>query len=139
MTTNEKDLAEKLGISRAVLKGFRKEMAEGTDWAKVKGKIQYTEHGIALLEKELGLREVPDGFYFEDKEYKRVQVVRNWPFNKKILPCVDAMGKALMVRVRDNSNFRALLTTGDPMMLKVRKDGDGWTLEGRSPRYAGRW
>ena len=49
MTTNEKDLAEKLGISRAVLKGFRKEMAEGTDWAKVKGKIQYTEHGIALL------------------------------------------------------------------------------------------
>lgn len=139
MTTNEKDLAEKLGVSRAVLKGFRSEMKEGTDWKKVKGKIQYTEHGIALLEKKLGLREVPEGFYFEDKEYKEVQVSRTWPHNKRILTCVDAMGQEVMVRVRDNSNFRPHLTTGKPMILKVRKDGDGWTLEGRSPRYAGRW
>jgi hypothetical protein len=139
MTTIEADLSEKLGIPRIQLRKFRRDMDPGRDWGKEHGKIVYTLEGIRKLEELLGLRQTPEGFYFKDKEYKKVQVVRNWPLNKRVLTCRDEEGVELMVSVRDNSNFRPLLTTGDPMMLTVRRNGDGWTLEGRAPRYAGRW
>jgi hypothetical protein len=139
MTTIEADLSEKLGIPRIQLRKFRRDMDPGRDWGKEHGKIVYTLEGIRKLEELLGLRETPEGFYFKDKEYKKVQVVRNWPLNKRVLTCRDEEGVELMVSVRDDSNFRPLLTTGDPMMLTVRRNGDGWTLEGRAPRYAGRW
>ena len=132
-------MATKLGVPRSVLKGWRKAMVKGSDWMLEKGRVVFTAGGIRKLEEKLGLRQVPDGFYFTDKEYKRVQVKRNWPLNKRIVTCVDDDGAELTVRVRNNENFRPFLTTGKPMELTVRKDGDGWTLEGRCPRYVGRW
>jgi len=139
MTTNEEELATKLGVPRSVLKGWRRGMVKGSDWMLEKGRVAFTAGGIRKLEEKLGLRQIPEGFYFTDKEYKRVRVKRNWPLNKRIVTCVDDEGAELTVRVRNNENFRPFLTNGEPMELTVRKDGDGWTLEGRGPRYAGRW
>ncbi len=139
MTTNEKELAEKLGVPRSVLREFRREMEEGRDWGKVKGKITYTADGVRIIEEKLGLREIPEGFYFKDKEYKEVTVKRSGFQNKRVLLCVDEEGKTTWVRVRDNSNYCPYLTTGKPMTLTVRRDGDGWIKEGRGPRYVGRW
>jgi len=139
MTTNEKELAEKLGVPRSVLRGFRKEMKEGSDWGKVKGKIEYTAAGIEVIEEKLGLREIPEGFYFKDKEYRTLHVTRANFINKRIIHCEDDEGESYVVRVRSNENYRPYLTTGKPMMVKARKDEDGWTHEGRGPRYVGRW
>ena len=139
MTTNEEDLARKLGVPRSVLKGWRKDMVKGSDWMLETGRVVFTAGGIRKLEEKLGLRQIPDGFYFTDKEYKRVRVKRNWPHNKRIVTCIDDGGAELDVRVRNNENFRSFMTNGKPMELTVRKDGDGWTLEGRGPRYVGRW
>ena len=139
MTTNEAELAGKLGVPRETLKDLRKDMTPGKHWTKEKGRIVYTPEGIKELEKAMGLREVPEGFYFEEKEYKEVTVKRSGFPNRKVLLCVDAEGEELLVRVRDNSNYRPVLTNGEPMVLKVRRDGDGWVKEGRGPRYVGRW
>ena len=139
MTTLEVQLVERLGVPRRVLKEWRQDMKKGRDWMIERGKVAYTPDGVKKLEELLGLREVPEGFYFQDKEFKKVRVVRNWPHNKRILTCEDEDGVRMDVRVRNNENFRPMLTTGEPMELTVRKDGEGWTLEGRCPRYAGRW
>ena len=85
MTTNEAELAEKLGVPRATLKDLRKDMTPGKHWTKEKSRIVYTPEGIEVLEKAMGLREVPEGFYFEDKEYKEVTVKRSGFLNRKVV------------------------------------------------------
>ena len=62
----------------------------------------------------------------------------NFP-NSKIVLAEKKSGEEVWVRVKDNKNFRVIDYRGERMELSVVKDGAGWALNRRCPRWPGKW
>lgn len=52
---SEKDLAERLGLDPRKIAEFRKDNLNDDCWSIHAGKVEYTEAGVALIEKNLGV------------------------------------------------------------------------------------
>ena len=61
---------------------------------------------------------------------------------EKILEVLEGIredGTKVIVRVRDNTNFRPFHHNGSPMVFPARYDGRTWWINRNCPRQVGRW
>ena len=59
--------------------------------------------------------------------------------NRKVIKCQRECGQEINVWVSDSENYHHVMVNGDPMMVRVRFESDGWRATGKAPRYPGRW
>lgn len=124
----QSELAEFVGCSVADLREARRErMEEGVHWRKKGRRIEYLAEGVQLLE-DLSKQKLE----VSEPEIVEVEMVKHF-LNPRIMLC--RKGKDLIrVRVHDSGKY----VLG--MKLKVRKtSSDLWVIEGRAPRWRGRW
>ena len=119
----ERVLAANLGLARTVLTGFRKENLErGADW-RYEREVILTAKGTEKLRSHFALDAVPEVTLNEG-------IVKRWSFrNQRILELENGD----IVRVSNNQNFRP------GMVVKYRKEGPAYVLDGRTPRFPGKW
>lgn len=159
----EKELAERMGLSRPALRKMRGELLRQDEHFTVRehdGAILITDAGVAVLENAAGLKtgadenagldpaEAVDGFggvppfagAAENKPATVTATVEQWRFkNRRIIQCqitspAAMCGDKLMVRVPDNEKFR------EGMRVCALMDRPGYgTLKGRGPRWPGKW
>lgn len=134
----EKELHEKTGVPRAVLRKLRDRLPNG-EYESQQGKgVFYTDTGLRLVCKLLGI--VPGDLQVREERKVWAQVIKV-PGNRTLLICemvTDQRGKALdgMLRVKckNNGNFRP------GMLVPVREVvGDTAWLARPCPRYPGVW
>lgn len=138
-------LSEETGISRSVLKGFREKNLSAADWRTgPRGMVVWEESALrkargrwrdmnALIEKICGAEEGAEGPQ-ELAAVVTASVVRKFG-NPQLIEARTATA-AILVRVHDNKNF----VSG--MSIKARRpksSGSPWVLEGRCPRWPGRF
>jgi len=140
----EAELAEALGMGREDMRDLRKKhLVEHTDWQKVNNRVLLTPQASERLKKEVA------GLSPEKKENGALEaagreqgvqelVVANVP--QRNVRLLDARkkegGDMVRVMVRNNRNFLP------GMEIKAMPSGewlDVFVLEGRCPRYRGRW
>lgn len=157
----EGDLALEFGFSRAVLTDLRSHvLEEGADWKISKKRVLISPAGVAKLQKNLAEEpenEAPEpentgpalltlaqgenghGEAAGSGNEALLLVVSRVPgINRRILCAKRKEGDdaELRVRVKDNQNFMP------GMEFRARPDpiyADVYNLEGRTPRYRGRW
>ena len=141
----EEELAAELGISRDDIRDLRTTcLIEGQDWNRKKARVFFTAQGVQNLKKKVG---GGDGSDLEKKGaggagasaagVELLEVVTVPWRNHRILTARKKEGAGeVRVQVRDNRNFVA------GMEIKARPSGgfeDLFVLEGRAPRYRGKW
>jgi len=149
----EREFAAELGVAQSVLKDVRDgSLSRGVDWQLVKNEICYSDEGQKKLSAAL---EVPDSApngpagvsaptpapaavqakgYRAPKagEIRILKVVRTVR-NRHCVAAVDGEVPA-WVRVKDSRKFSG------GMELKAKfLEGDRWIIEGRGPRFRGRY
>jgi len=146
----EAAVADRLGLTREYVRHYRAQnLAEKKDWCLVGRAVALTETGAQALLAHLPAAagaavdlsgcEVPAG---EKKNGAAapvaaatldLKVFKILP-NPRFLLAIDAAGTRLQVAVKSSENFRPGMT------LRAKKDSRGhFTLEGRTPRYPGRY
>lgn len=142
----EEQLATATGIARTTLAEARIKtgLAEGTDWALVKGAILLTKNAVGKLMKGLGLEEAVDLEQLaaetdvSQKNGAAVIVqgkVAKLYLNKHVLG-VEVEGRGLVrVRVKDSAKFQR----GMVVPIVPEAGGEVWRLGRREPRSFGRW
>lgn len=133
----EDDLAQTLGLNRDEMRALRKNhLVEGVTWQRKAKRLWITPEGVAIIHGALG---VPAAIAPEKKEGARgneLKVTRIPTRNTRILEAQKKDGRTVRVRVPSNVNFLPGMT------ISAREEGpyaDVMTLEGRCPRYRGRW
>lgn len=127
-------VAERVGMSRPMLRGRRREMLEeGVDWKRERGSVVYAESGVVKLLGALG-GELP---LVETVEVvsqpvpvpvvRMVRVMRIW-LNKRRHLAGEIDGERVMVRVRNSGKFRV----GQELPCELR--GAVWWYVGRGAR-----
>ena len=127
------------------MRGEKGPLVEGTHWVREKRHVLFTEKGLEALKKMVGAG-MADGEKNGQEEALALvgaavlMVVTSVPkVNRRILCARKKEGEEggeMRVRVRDNINFMP------GMELRARPDAnyaDIYVLEGRTPRYRGRW
>jgi hypothetical protein len=146
MTTpwySEALLTERLALSRNVLEHFRSKSLKKTDWKKEGRAILISQSALDQLLRKLGSPDLDCSSCLEKNgaapladEPIDLVVVRIFP-NPHILQAKKPESEELVrVRVPNNANFRPL------MKFKARPDPNAeglYKLEGRTPRFPGRW
>ena len=143
----EDRLAKEIGVARQVLVDLRKEhLKKGEDWEKEGNCIVLTSRGIRRVQDQLGVKvellssmEVSAGMTVQYGEFEEMDVIRSGMINPRVVQCRRENGEEVYVRVNDSRNFKPIGNDGRPMKLKARYTKDGWYMEGRCPRYPGRW
>jgi hypothetical protein len=145
---SEADACAEIGISREAMAEMRGGsengiLVEGTHWVREKRHVLLTREGLEILKKKIGAEgagALGNGQHgaFALGDGAILLVVTSVPkMNRRILCAVKKEGgAAVRVRVRDNQNFMP------GMEFRARPDGayaDIYILEGRGPRYRGRW
>jgi len=140
----EEELAHRLGVSRDVLRSHREiDLVKNEDWKKNGRSIVFTSAGVERLTELIGV-EIPKkekNAVSEPSEADEITVWvkrHNFP-NSKIVLAEKKSGEEVWVRVKDNKNFRVIDYRGERMELSVVKDGAGWALNRRCPRWPGKW
>ena len=140
----ERLLAVRLGVSRGSLDEFRRaELKKNGDWTKRGREIFLAETALQLLLKKLGSPDLDCSDCREKTDLAdagngtiELAVTRVFP-NPHLLECVNpSTQERVRVRVSRNENFRPR------MMLKAKPDALAaglYQLEGRTPRFPGRW
>jgi len=134
----EKELHEKSGVPRAVLRRLRAKLPNGEFETKKGQGVYYTETGLRLVCKLLGI--VPGDLKPSTERSVWGQVIQV-SSNRTIIMCelvTDSKGKQLdgllRVRCKNNQNFR------EGMLVPVREViGDSAWLARPCPRYPGVW
>lgn len=140
----ETELTEQLGISRDAIRALRKkELTEGIDWTGKNKRIQYTqEAALRIISLAVGSLTSPEekkegggdpGREAGPEELTVVSIARR---NVHMLDARKKDGAMVRVKVRSNLNFIP------GMVINARPGGewpDVYVLEGRAPRYRGRW
>lgn len=134
----EKEICEKLGLSREQLLETRRMFTEHVHWSKVPSKRQqkfwdvaWTEEGIAKLMAQFGFDQKEVEVIKEEPTFKAEGKVVGKYGNKRLIMC-DVGGKNVPVLVRDSDYFRV------GMEVPLRRDGDR-LVASRHPRFPGRW
>ena len=141
----EEELAAEMGISRDDIRDLRDRcLIEGEDWHRKKARVFFSAQGVQNLKKELAvgvglaLEKNEAGGALASEAGAEEMVVVNVPGrNRRIMSAQKKVGGALVrVQVRDNGNFMP------GMEIKARAGGefpDLYVLEGRAPRWRGKW
>lgn len=134
----EKELSEKLGLSREALKTMRKKYQEGVDFTRIESKrpqkmweVRWTEIGYEKLMAEMGFKQEETKVVKEQPIFSATGKVIGKYHNPRIIQC-EVNGKPEMVLVRDSDFF----VVG--MEVPLRRDGDR-LVAARHPRKPGRW
>lgn len=141
---SEQELADRLGVSRDVLRSHREiDLAKNVDWKKNGRSIVFTTEGVSRLMKLIGVEvlEKEKNAVSEPSEANEITVWvkrHNFP-NSKVVLGEKKTGEEVWVRVKDNKNFRVFDYRGEKMELTVVKDGAGWQLNRSCPRWPGKW
>jgi hypothetical protein len=150
----EQEIAKKFGVARGILVVFRKEhLQKNVDWRLEKNQITLSRAAVQKISAAFGTELPPDETKQdtpmpmpapakpdqvpERPELIELQVVRVWP-NPRLLRARTANGQLVTVAVPKNKNFRVLMRLkawppDPPPAPQV------YRLEGRCPRYPGRW
>ena len=135
---NERELSEKLGLSREVLKEMRSKYTEGVHFERVASKrpqklweVKWTEAGYNELMKSVGLTDTETKKVAEEPIFSATGKVTGKFNNRRLVQC-EVDGKQHMVLVRDSDYF----TIG--MEVPLRRDGDR-LVASKHPRKPGRW
>jgi hypothetical protein len=137
----ESKLAERLGLTRDALEEFRKRhLKKEGDWKRENGHVLLRESAV---KKMLARLDAPNFDYSAcaqkngaDDDLRELAITRVFP-NPHLIEARDPETNELVrVSVPNNVNFRPRMT------LKARPVARGahlYRLEGRTPRFPGRW
>jgi len=140
----EKMLVERLQLSRQSIDRFRSSLTKGTDWKKDGREIVLSPGAVKRLLTDLGSPDydisssaIQENGARPPQEIVELVVHRKFA-NPRLLEARDpATGQLVRVRVPYNVNFQP------HMVIKARKPGAGfkdlYLMEGRCPRYPGKW
>jgi len=135
--TLEDDLAGELGLNGDQMRGLRRShLEQGVTWLRRAKRVCLTDEGVRLIRMATG---VASDLAVEKKEGAAgiaLRVLRVPARNRHILEAVRGDGGVVRVRVKDNKNFMP------DMEIRAVPNGeysDVMDLEGRCPRYRGRW
>lgn len=124
----ERELAAEIGLPHKKIAAWRKEnLDRSTDW-RYEREVILTAPGKAKVEGFFQVGKIPvrTPDVMTATVHKRTMVVRN--------PRLLILDNGVELLVRDNKNFRP------GMPVKYKKDRSGrWVLEGRCPRWPGRY
>lgn len=159
----EQKVAGRLGIPRRDIKAVRDEILQKeSGWKKIGAEVALTATGLGLVLKHLRLRGGVLDFIAEQvtdpaiekknwaaapttadhrssligataNGYIELTVHRIWP-NRHLLQAMTPCGELVDVRVKSNLNFRRKM----PVRARLAATGR-YELEGRCPRYPGRY
>jgi len=134
----EREICEKLGLSREQLLEVRQMFTENQHWSKVPSKRQkkywdvvWTEEGLAKLLAQFGFDKKEAEVIKEEPLFKAEGKVVGKYGNKRLI-MVEVSGKNHPVLVRDSDYFVIGMT------LPLRRDGER-LVAARHPRFPGRW
>lgn len=134
----EKEICEKLGISREQLLDVRRMFTEHEHWSKIPSKrqkkfwdVEWTEAGLAKLMAQFGFDQKEAEAIKEEPLFKAEGKVVGKYGNKRLIMC-EVGGRNQPVLVRDSDYFRV------GMEVPLRRDGDK-LVAARHPRFPGRW
>jgi hypothetical protein len=135
----ESVVAKKLGVARSVLAAHRKNSLEKSEWRLNHNQVEIAAAAIKKISTTLGT--TPPGNPAAHNtaaaapEVVELEVLKVYP-NPRLLAAKAADGSLILVSVPRNKNFRVR------MRIKARPPEEGrttYTLEGRCPRFPGRW
>lgn len=131
----EDDIAQQLGLNRDEMRNLRKKhLVEGVTWMRENKRTVITAEGVTIIKTALGVsvEHAPE----KKAPGEELTVLRIPSRNTRILEAEKKDGRRVRVRVHNNVNFVPGMT------IRARTDGpyeDVMTLEGRCPRFRGRW
>jgi hypothetical protein len=133
----EVELAERLGVSREVVRKIRMDLQEGEHWRQEHRFVELTPAGVTAVKAALSEpREAPPELSKVESPVDGVvelTVKRIYPRNPRVLEATYD-GATVIVRVRRNVNFTA------GMVIPCRPQSAGvWALARACPRFRGRW
>jgi hypothetical protein len=132
----EQDLAKKIGVARDVVAEYRKaHLQRDKDWRIERKQVELSQDAIDKISTALGASTADPAHNTAPPQAVEITVLRLWP-NPRLLQAKTAEGELVRVWVPKNKNFRP------GMKIKARPPANGsfqYTLEGRCPRYPGRW
>lgn len=135
--TLEDDLAVSLGLNRDEMRALRRQhLVEGVTWHRREKRLWVTDEGVALIHAAVGVAAQNAPEKKEGAAGRELTVTRIPSRNTRILEAQKKDGRPVRVRVTSNVNFIP------GMVIHAREEGpyeDVMTLEGRCPRYRGRW
>jgi len=141
----ESCVAERFGVTRHALENFRSHELKKTEWKKEGRDIYLSERAIEKLRKSLGDPDVECSSCLKNgsaaPELVQLVVIRTYPNPRLLLarfpdPTTPTDAAPVRVQCLNNANFR----TG--MKIKAKPPTDSfplYRLEGRGPRFPGRW
>jgi hypothetical protein len=137
-------LVDRLGVTRNALEGFRSHsLKKGVDWKKENRHVVLSDDAVKKILLQLGSPDLDysacaqkNGDEPPAPEILELTVTRVFPNPHVIEACLDN-GKLVRVSVMKNTNFRP------KMKINARQPWPGgpelYRLEGRCPRFPGRW
>lgn len=136
---NETELAQQLGVSRQSLGDMRRTdtLREGEHWERQGRVVEYTAAGIRAVKSTMEI-EPQQEIAPPHPEPVQMLTVSECSRNPRLLWAVptekEAPSTAVRVRVRENRNFIP------GMRIRARHlNDDLYVLEGRTPRFRGKW
>ena len=137
---HEDEISKQTGVTRTRLREARLNYLErGEHWEKEGRLIMYTEAGEKKILDVLGF---PEDTKLKEPKPTVVEEMRvgRYEFkNKHVIEGIRKDGSRVIVRVRDNKNFRPFHHNGKPMEFPARFDGRTWWLDRNCTRFVGRW
>lgn len=134
----ERELSEKLGLSREALKTIRAKYQEGVHFERIPSKrpkqmweVRWSENGYETLMKDMGFKAEEAVKVKEEPVFSGMGKVTGKFNNRRLIQC-DVDGKPQMVLVRDSDFFIV------GMEVPLRRDGER-LVAARHPRKPGRW
>jgi hypothetical protein len=138
----EQDVSKKIGVARAVIAEYRKEhLTLGEDWRVERKQVELSQSAVDKISTALGATPAlspitPPPPVPEAVELIVLRLLPNPRLLVAVFPDDLARRHTLYVSVAMNKNFRP------GMRIKTRPPDNGtaiYKLEGRCPRYPGRW
>ena len=138
----ESSLADRLGLTRNALEEFRKaHLKKGADWKMDNRRVLLRESAVKKMLARLDAADLDYSAAAQkngatDNEVRELAITRVFP-NPHLIEARDvASGALVRVTVPSNKNFRPRMTVKarpwKPEQLLYR-------LEGRTPRFPGKW
>lgn len=137
---HEDEIAKQTGITRTRLRNARmRHLERNRHWEKDGRKIMYTKEGEEKILEVLGFPEETKLVEPKPEVVEEMRVGRYDFKNKHVIEGIREDGTKVIVRVRDNTNFRPFHHNGSPMVFPARYDGRTWWINRNCPRQVGRW
>jgi hypothetical protein len=137
----ETDLANELGVPREDIRAIRQSGDLGSGgWEKKRNAIFITSAGEetlrSIIANSMGIAEVGLGETEGSPTAATEMSVLTIPRNPRLLICIHPDYGEVRVKCINNENFMKNMAL---MARPPAPDSRVWTLDGRSPRWLGRW